>query len=141
RKHGIETLGFFMIGFPPETIEEINMTIRFACETDLDEALYSIVIPYAGTELARQVKRERLYDPDEEEEHLNHVHRIKPEEFDLRSLKRRQRRAYLLCLLSRFRLIRMLPRLMSDRSSKKYLRATDRNFLPEFLPRQTSRIN
>lgn len=141
RKHGIETLGFFMIGFPTETVEEINMTIRFACETDLDEALFSIVIPYAGTELSRQVAKERLYDPDEEEEHLNHVHRIKTQEFDFRTLKRLQRKAYFLFFLSRFRFVRMLPRLMSVRSSMKYLRALERNFLPEFLQRQTSRIN
>lgn len=40
RKHKINTLGFFMIGFPTETIEEMNMTIRFACETNLDEKVY-----------------------------------------------------------------------------------------------------
>jgi len=31
------------MGFPTETVAEINMTIRFACQTDLDEALFSIV--------------------------------------------------------------------------------------------------
>ena len=51
RRYRINTLGFFMIGFPGETVEEIKMTIRFACETELDEALFSIVIPYAGTEM------------------------------------------------------------------------------------------
>jgi radical SAM superfamily enzyme YgiQ (UPF0313 family) len=138
RKHGIETLGFFMIGFPTETVEEINMTIRFACETELDEALFSIVIPYSGTELSHQIVEHGLYDKTG---HLNTVHQIRTDEFDFETLKKLQRKAYFLFFMTRLRFLRMLPKLFHVRSSLKYLRAIERNFLPGFLQRQTSRIN
>lgn len=137
-RYGIETLGFFMIGFPTETIEEINMTIRFACETELDEALFSIVVPYPGTELSRQVIQEGLYD---QTDHLNRVHRIRTAEWDFHTLKRLQRKAYILFFLTRFRWVRMLPKLFRLRSSLKYLRAIERNILPQFMQREASRVN
>ncbi len=141
RKYGINTLGFFMIGFPTETVEEINMTIRFACRTDLDEALFSIVIPYAGTELSREIMRDGLYDANREMDHLHEVAKIKTEDFDFDTLKRLQRKAYLHFFLTRFRFLRMLPKLFSVRSSKKYLKAIERNFLPQFLSNEASRVN
>jgi len=127
-----------MIGFPTETVEEIEMTIRFACETELDEALFSIVIPYPGTELSHQIIAEQLYD---ETDHLNRVHRIRTRDFDFQTLKRLQRKAYILFFLTRFRFVRMLPKLLRLRSSLKYLRAIERNLLPAFLRREASRIN
>lgn len=141
RQVGIETLGFFMIGFPTETLEEIKMTIRFACQTDLDEALFSIVIPYAGTEMSHQILQEQLYDASDIETHLHQVPRIRTSEFDFETLKSLQRRAYFLFFLTRFRFLRMLPKLFRVRSSMKYLRAIERNFLPGFLQKEVSRIN
>lgn len=138
RAYGIETLGFFMIGFPTETIEEIKMTMRFAARTEFDEALFSIVIPYPGTELSHQIINEELYD---ETGHVERVHRIRTEEFDFNKLKELQRKAYLMFFLSRFRFIKMLPKLFRVRSSLKYLRAIERNLLPSFMRREASRIN
>jgi radical SAM superfamily enzyme YgiQ (UPF0313 family) len=142
RKHGIRTMGFFMIGFPTETIEEMNMTIRYACKTDFDEALFSIVIPYAGTELSRQIDRLGMAEHNRQMDHLHEVARIRSDEFDFQTLRRMQRKAYAMFFLSRFRFIRMLPRLFNVRSGMKYLKALERNFLPEFLQRATvSRTN
>lgn len=141
RKYGIRTTGFFMIGFPTETVEEINMTIRFASRTDLDEALFSIVIPYAGTELNRQIQRMGLVEHSGPADHLRQVPRIKSDDFDFDTLKKLQRKAYFLFFLSRFRFIRMLPMLFGLRSSLKYLRAIERHFLPRFMQSEPSRIN
>jgi len=138
RKNGIETLGFFMIGFPTESIEEIKMTIRFACETELDEALFSIVVPYAGTEMSRQIMDEQLYDPTDQS---SLVPQIRTSEFDIKTLKKLQRTAYVKFFLTRFRFLKMLPKLFRLRSSLKYLRAIERNLLPEAMRRETSRIN
>ncbi|MGW8178898.1 MAG: B12-binding domain-containing radical SAM protein, partial [bacterium] len=91
KENGIETLGFFMMGFPTESIEEIKMTIRFACETQLDEALFSIVVPYAGTEMSRQVMAEQLCGDSDQ---FDLVPRIRTSEFDIKILKKYQRTAY-----------------------------------------------
>lgn len=141
RENGIGTLGFFMLGFPTETVEEMNMTIRFACQTELDEALFSIVIPYAGTELNRQILEAGLYERESWNDRLHQVPRIKTPEFDFETLKKMQRKAYLLFFLTRFRFLRMLPKLFSVRSSIKYLRAIERHFLPRFLQGEASRVN
>jgi radical SAM superfamily enzyme YgiQ (UPF0313 family) len=138
KRYGIETLGFFMIGFPSETVEEIKMTIRYACNSEFDEALFSIVIPYPGTEMSRQIIAERMYD---DTDHLNQVHQIRTGDFDFKVLKKLQRKAYIMFFLTRFRFIKMLPKLFRVRSSIKYLRAIERHFLPGFLQRQASRIN
>ena len=51
RKAGIKTFGFFMIGFPFETREQIKETIRFAKILDCELVEFNKVIPYAHTEL------------------------------------------------------------------------------------------
>ena len=48
---GINGVGFFMIGFPTETKEEIMNTINFACSLELERATFSKVTPLPGTEL------------------------------------------------------------------------------------------
>ncbi len=141
RKYGINSLGFFMIGFPTETVEEIDMTIRFACRTDLDEALFSIVIPYAGTELSRQLEQEGGFDPNESPDRLHEVAKIRTDEFDFALLRKLQRRAYLKFFLTKYRFFRVLPKLVNFRSSKRYLKAIERNFLPEFISGDVTRVN
>ncbi len=53
-KLGIFSLGFFMLGFPTETLAEARQTVRFAASTPLHGALFFIVTPYAGTQLYEQ---------------------------------------------------------------------------------------
>ncbi|MBI3893008.1 MAG: B12-binding domain-containing radical SAM protein [Candidatus Wallbacteria bacterium] len=55
-REGIMPLGFFMIGFPGETPEEIEATIDFAASLDLVYAYFFCVVPFEGTELADQVR-------------------------------------------------------------------------------------
>ena len=141
RKYKINTLGFFMIGFPSETLEEINMTIRFACATDLDEALFSIVIPYCGTELNKQVIENEWHDTNYQPDLLRGVVRINTPDFNFRKLKRLQRKAYVMFFLTRLRFLKMLPKLLNVRTSKKYIKAIERNFLPELITGKVSRTN
>ncbi len=56
REHGIFCLGFFMLGFPSETREELHATVDFAVRSKLHAAHLFIVNPYEGTELARLAK-------------------------------------------------------------------------------------
>ena len=48
---GIYSFGCFMIGFPYETREQIESTVRFILDSGLDYAKVSIVQPLAGSEL------------------------------------------------------------------------------------------
>jgi anaerobic magnesium-protoporphyrin IX monomethyl ester cyclase len=51
RKYDIEVSGFFMIGFPGETEQEVRATLDFAVEAPLDAIFISIVAPFKGTRL------------------------------------------------------------------------------------------
>ncbi|HET7824902.1 MAG TPA: radical SAM protein [Anaeromyxobacter sp.] len=49
---GMYVNGFFMLGFPTETLEEARSTVAFAVASRLHQALFFNVVPFAGTELA-----------------------------------------------------------------------------------------
>ncbi len=51
---GIVTSGYFMLGFPGETAEQMKKTIAYAESTDLFFASFFIVTPYPGTPLWEQ---------------------------------------------------------------------------------------
>jgi len=51
RDAGLQLSVFFMIGFPTETKDEMRESIRFMKKLNPDNATFSIVTPYVGTEL------------------------------------------------------------------------------------------
>ncbi len=51
KKAGLRALGSFIIGFPEETREEIDTTIRFAKRVGVDFAQFTVATPYPGTRL------------------------------------------------------------------------------------------
>jgi radical SAM superfamily enzyme YgiQ (UPF0313 family) len=53
---GILTQGYFMIGFPTETREEILATIDWACRSPLHAASFFAVTPFPGTRVAEWAK-------------------------------------------------------------------------------------
>lgn len=61
---GIDIAGFFIIGYPTETIGEIRKTIRFSKELGLKRANYFTFLPFPGTEsfneLAKDGKLEKI---------------------------------------------------------------------------------
>ncbi len=65
---GIFTHGFFMLGFPTETEEEMRRTIDFAAASDLHTAGFAILSPFPGTEVSRmaaEAGKEVEFDPDD----------------------------------------------------------------------------
>lgn len=47
--------GFFMFGFPTETVDELKATIDFACKSKLHIALFFILNPFKDTEIISQI--------------------------------------------------------------------------------------
>ena len=56
RRAGIEIAGFFIMGYPGETKEDIERTIRFACDLDLVRANFFTYLPFPGTESFNELK-------------------------------------------------------------------------------------
>ncbi len=141
RRYGIETLGFFMLGFPGETVAEINQTIHFARKSHFDEALFSIATPYAGTELNEMVRATGSYEGGLDiHDEWEGVVRIRTDEWDHKELRKLQKKAYLLFFLTRLRFINVLAKLSSPKMFRRYWGAFSRNFVP-FFQSQRSRVN
>ena len=63
-KAGISTKGFFMLGFPTETPEEMERTVRFALDSKLAMAHFFFVVPQKGTPLYDLAQREAPGSPE-----------------------------------------------------------------------------
>ena len=83
---GIGTAGFFMVGYPKETIESIEKTFALVLSLPLDEAWFTIPLPLPGTPLFARVADLRKW---EDWEVSNQVKFVFPSEFDERWLERR----------------------------------------------------
>lgn len=59
---GIEVRGFFMIGFPGETIEEVQQTVRYARALDLAVTAFALVTPLPGTVLYKECVEAGMID-------------------------------------------------------------------------------
>ncbi len=60
RKHNLYWSGFFMIGLPTETPEEIRMTIKLMKQLRPNYATFSVFTPYPGTELFEFLLHENI---------------------------------------------------------------------------------
>lgn len=94
KKQGIWMHGFFIIGLPEETIREIEDTLKFSREINLDSANFFIATPYPGTELYKTAVSQG-YIKDMDYEKLRTMDAIlSTENFDPNKLLKLQKRAY-----------------------------------------------
>jgi radical SAM superfamily enzyme YgiQ (UPF0313 family) len=57
----IKVIGSFLLGFPGETIKEINNTVSFSKKISIKRALFYCVLPYPGTEVWKEyINKEKL---------------------------------------------------------------------------------
>ena len=56
--------GYFMLGYPTETVDEMRRTMAFSRELSLDWASYTITIPNPRTPLQERAEQDGLIDPD-----------------------------------------------------------------------------
>jgi radical SAM superfamily enzyme YgiQ (UPF0313 family) len=89
--------GFFMLGFPGETREEMKQTVDFAVRSDLLTAKFFQVIPYPGTELGRRWRhgqRDEFLAPEMDQYHF-FSNRVTCSELDPREVNDLVAEAYL----------------------------------------------
>lgn len=95
RKHHIDIAGFFILGFPGETVEEIRKTIRFSLELDLLRANFFTYLPFPGTESYKELELQgHLNDVDFKRFYFMNAS-FTPEGIDRKTLKALQREAFL----------------------------------------------
>jgi len=112
-KAGVVTKGFFMLGFPTETLEEIDLTIDYARRSRLLIAGFFTVIPFPRTplfDLARKVYPELSSDPADCFYYTEEPFYTRATGVDLNRLRRRANRAFFLNPRRLFTLLRRVPR-------------------------------
>ncbi len=126
--------GFFMMGFPTETEEELQLTMELACRPEFSTAAFYTVTPFPGTTLYEQIQKthpEKLAGLRYDDMDLNSI-RVNLTDLPDEVLFAYQRRA-----INRFFLDpKRLYRLVRDHPSPLTLPS----YLPIFLYRATKGI-
>lgn len=122
RRAGLEVIGFFIIGFPGETKEDIIKTINLACKLDLKRATFSCCQPLPGTEIYNDLKkRGKLKELNWEKIHFSKISFV-PDGLTYSELAHLQRYAFIRLLLKPKILINQLREIKSFSSFKFLLK-------------------
>lgn len=115
KAHGIETAGYFIVGFPGETRRQVENTLNFAYRLKLDRVYIFMYTPLPGTPLAEQAMKDGLVREgfDFENENNYFLPSVRLADMTADELTRLQRRAF---WKSNLRLLATRP----DRFIKKY---------------------
>lgn len=121
-KIGIHTMGFFMLGAPSETSEEINNTIGFAKSLRLEEASFSLTAPLAGTYLYKTILDDKKYKMDNDYWNFNYYSKYSVKGgIGGVQIKLLQLKAFILFYLHPFRIKYIIRHLFSLKGLKKLL--------------------
>lgn len=95
REHGLEIAGFFILGYPGETKEEIEETIRFSRRLGLIRANFFTFLPFPGTESFKMLEENgELANVDWDNFYFASAPYVS-RELSREDLKRLQRKAFL----------------------------------------------
>jgi radical SAM superfamily enzyme YgiQ (UPF0313 family) len=94
-KFNMKINGFFMLGVPDETREDMLKTIELSKELPIHNAQFSNFIPLPGSYLYKRLKREGKVENKDLERFLAHDVPFVPDGMTERELKNLQRRAFL----------------------------------------------
>ena len=118
RKHGIDIAGFFILGFPGETVDDIKKTIRLSLELDLLRANFFTYLPFPGTESFNSLKTEGKLDKVDLKRFYFMNATFTPDGMSKDTLKNLQRVAFLKFFLRPKILVRNLKEIKSIRHFK-----------------------
>jgi anaerobic magnesium-protoporphyrin IX monomethyl ester cyclase len=88
RQAGIQVAAFFLVGYPSETLADIEKTFSLALDLPLDDISFNVPFPLPGSALFSRVSG---IDPDKDWAHENDVSFVYSSEFDQQWLRRRIR--------------------------------------------------
>ena len=112
-KIGVIVHGFFMMGFPGETEEQLNMTIDFARKSALNTAGFYAVTAYPKTELYEMAKQRGVELQDDTDSYHYHHSTLNLTEVPLSRLRSLRKKAYWRFYFNpvrAFKIISMTPR-------------------------------
>jgi len=118
RKTGLTVTGFFLLGIPGETLEEMNETINFALSLPLHRVQFNNFMPLPGSKIWLDLKKEgKLKNIDYTHFFVHDVSYVS-EGIEKKDIKNLQRKGYLRFYL-RWRIIK---KILSDIKSFRHLK-------------------
>lgn len=126
---GIETRGYFMLGYPGETTQDIKKTLRFSRNVGLDWASFTITLPHPRTEIGKEAVKKGLVKKDFWKEFTlgrptPRLSYFTTKEYGEKDLERWRLRAYLLFYLRPFFLLKKIGKALRFGRLRKLLRDT-----------------
>jgi len=109
-RRGMIATGYFIMGFPTETEEEIEMTIRFAKKSMLDVASFWYLNPFPGTEVAKMAGEEKMFNTFFRDYNTITVNLSAVDDDTLRRLNKRAYRQFYLDLPRMARTLKVVPK-------------------------------
>ncbi len=95
RNAGINLIGYFMLGFPGQTVDDMRATVDYALELELDSLSLFIVTPFPGTPLHAYCEREGLLvNTDDPRDFRFHTGHIRTPEFGPQDTERLRREGW-----------------------------------------------
>jgi len=90
---GVYTIGYYILGLPTETKKQIQDTVDFAKELDLDYSTFTMFRPYPGTPLTELARAKGLLIEEEKgyDDYAYGEARIHSEEYDNKYLEKLRR--------------------------------------------------
>jgi radical SAM superfamily enzyme YgiQ (UPF0313 family) len=119
KERGVYVQGYFMLGAPGETHEEMKKTIRFASREPFDDALFDITTPFPHTELWERTKG--LIRKDYEDFDCFHSSVYELEGFDPTEIERIKKRAFWRFYLHPTRILQTLKTVLGPGNLKRTL--------------------
>jgi len=95
KKIGLESNGFFIIGYPTETKEDILKTIKFAKQIPIKRAQFSLFKAYPGTDITNKLLKEKKINKINYDSFMYYKIDYVPEGLTEKELKNLQRKAFL----------------------------------------------
>lgn len=92
---GIDVTGFFILGFPTETVDDVEKTLAFSRELPLQRATFHSFIPLPGTEVWREMEKNGELDRVDWERYFFWAGAYVPEGMTRKQLKSFHRKAFL----------------------------------------------
>jgi len=91
----IRTTGFFIIGYPTETKDDILQTIKLSKELPINRAQFTICLPVPGSEMTEtMIKEGKLKDVDFSDISFQNIVHV-PENMTMKELKKYRTKAYM----------------------------------------------
>jgi len=95
RKCKIDVIGFFIVGYPGESVKDIGKTIDLACKLDLKRAAFSAFKPFPGTDIYNElIKKGEIQKLDYNKFSLDAI-AWSPKGISIKKLKNLRRKAFI----------------------------------------------